>query len=360
MVSPREGDYHRDIMKDTPAMPTAVSRPLVLVVNDSPELVELMRELLEDEGYRVETSTVSLGLDEIAALQPDVVVQDFLVRRGAASAWALLQRLRDGSASSRVPVVLCTASTQPIKDEAMAGELQRLGVRVVVMPFAIDDLLAAVAAVAPRPVLDRAPSPAASATPAARPWREDGQALPRTLGEAIKTRRQELGWSQEELAARVVASGDAAFRQSDVSRLERGRVGLPHRVRLARIAGALGLSAGELLARSGWAGAAASFGATDLVSSPVAAPAVASAAIPVETEEPLLPIGDARGLPVIDWLGEASHLREVIAEAQATQARTREILARSAHLSTLYGRPGGVMLPNLDAFVVPAGRSSAR
>ena len=60
-----------------------------------------------------------------------------------------------------------------------------------------------------------------------------------TLGMVIKARRRELGWSQEELAARVAAQGDAAFRQTDVSRLERGKVSLPRRQRLGHIAAAL-------------------------------------------------------------------------------------------------------------------------
>jgi transcriptional regulator with XRE-family HTH domain len=75
-----------------------------------------------------------------------------------------------------------------------------------------------------------------------------------TLGDAIKARRQELGWTQVELADRVAGSGDPAFRQSDVSRLERGNVTLPHRSRLECIATVLGLPLGELLERSGWSG----------------------------------------------------------------------------------------------------------
>jgi hypothetical protein len=82
------------------------------------------------------------------------------------------------------------------------------------------------------------------------------QEPPRSLGMVIKERRRELGWSQEALAARVAAHGDRAFRQTDVSRLERGKIGFPHCERLCHIAAALGLSPGELLARSGWAGAA--------------------------------------------------------------------------------------------------------
>lgn len=45
------------------------------------------------------------------------------------------------------------------------------------------------------------------------------------------------------------------MQQSDVSALERGRVTLPRRDRLERVAAALCLPLGELLARSGWADA---------------------------------------------------------------------------------------------------------
>jgi transcriptional regulator with XRE-family HTH domain len=60
-----------------------------------------------------------------------------------------------------------------------------------------------------------------------------------------------LGLTQEELAERI----GCGVRQADISRLERGRVVLPRRDRLERIASALELTPGELLVRSGWAGA---------------------------------------------------------------------------------------------------------
>ena len=94
-----------------------------------------------------------------------------------------------------------------------------------------------------------------------------------TLGEVIRRRRQELGWSQEELAERASVDGDEV-RQSDVSRLEAGKVALPRRARLERIAAALGLPLGDLLARSGWAGAVESFDADSAPAPPVARPDV--------------------------------------------------------------------------------------
>jgi transcriptional regulator with XRE-family HTH domain len=72
-----------------------------------------------------------------------------------------------------------------------------------------------------------------------------------TLGQAIRSRRTELALTQEELAERI----GEGVRQAEVSRLERDRIGLPRRARLERIATALELPLGELLAQSGWAGA---------------------------------------------------------------------------------------------------------
>jgi transcriptional regulator with XRE-family HTH domain len=72
-----------------------------------------------------------------------------------------------------------------------------------------------------------------------------------TLGSFIQRRRIELGLTQEQLGERI----GPGVRQAEVSRLENDRITLPRRQRLERIAVALDVPIGELLARSGWAGA---------------------------------------------------------------------------------------------------------
>ena len=79
------------------------------------------------------------------------------------------------------------------------------------------------------------------------------------LGAVIKARRIELGWTQEELAEQISADGEYV-RQSEISRIENGKIALPRRERLERLAQVLELPMGELLARSGWAGAESHFG----------------------------------------------------------------------------------------------------
>ena len=110
--------------------------------------------------------------------------------------------------------------------------------------------------------------------------------------------------------------------QSDVSRLERGKVARPRRDRLARIAQALGLPLGELLARSDWAGAEAEFG-------PVGA-------TPKRVPRPPMP-STAVGRPVVrdPWL------RELIAQARKTRAQAEAVLRRCEEVWGLANRPAG-------------------
>jgi transcriptional regulator with XRE-family HTH domain len=147
---------------------------------------------------------------------------------------------------------------------------------------------------------------------------------PRSLGATIKRRRRELGWSQEEFAARVASRGDWAFRQCDVSRLERGKVLLPHRERLTQIAAVLELPLGELLARSGWAGAETLFPAETSATAALVLPPHGAEA-PGFTPEPL-----ARPIE------ESTSWREVMAQARATLAESQAILARCKAIEARY------------------------
>jgi transcriptional regulator with XRE-family HTH domain len=158
------------------------------------------------------------------------------------------------------------------------------------------------------------------------------EAPPRALGRLIKDRRRELGWSQEALAARVVAQGDGTFRQSDVSRLELGKVDFPRRERLRHIAAALGLSLGELLAASGWDGAQTAFAPP--------APVLASRA----ATEPA---------PEAGWVWQ--RLRTAIAQAQATRCETRALLARSRALRERLAGPQPLRAGVVPLAALPAG-----
>ena len=124
-------------------------RPHILVVNDTQEMLDLFQELLEDEGYRVTTSLAVLDTEKIADMAPDVIVQDLLFTHGQEKGWKFLELVRLSPALAQIPLVLCTAAIEVVRDEDMAERLRRLKVRVVLKPFDIRELLEVIADVSP-------------------------------------------------------------------------------------------------------------------------------------------------------------------------------------------------------------------
>jgi CheY-like chemotaxis protein len=124
-------------------MPIDGPRPHILVINDTQEILDLMQLLLEEEGYRVTTSLALLNMTKVKALAPDVILQDLLFEGSQDQGWKMLHLTRLDPELSRVPVVLCTAAVATVRDAAMAAQLERLGVRVVLKPFDLDLLLGA-------------------------------------------------------------------------------------------------------------------------------------------------------------------------------------------------------------------------
>lgn len=120
-------------------------QPHILIINDTQEIIDLMRELLEDEGYRVTTSLETLNPDKIKTLAPDVILQDLLFEGKQEKGWKMLHLTRLDPELTNIPVVLCTAAVMTVRDDEMAAQLARLRVRVVLKPFDLEQLLGALA-----------------------------------------------------------------------------------------------------------------------------------------------------------------------------------------------------------------------
>src|SRR5688572_33282230 len=115
----------------------------IVVINDSPELLELAELLLRDEDYDVKIALIGTGaLDLIRTTLPDLVILD--VRLPDVSGWDILQALKLDPKTSMIPVLVCSAAVQELR--ALENQLARMGVDVLIKPFAIDTLLTKVEA----------------------------------------------------------------------------------------------------------------------------------------------------------------------------------------------------------------------
>ncbi|GAC1467280.1 MAG: hypothetical protein PVS3B1_14030 [Ktedonobacteraceae bacterium] len=111
----------------------------VLVVNDTQEILEMFRVLLEDEGYEPTLSSYPLQrVHDIEEIKPDLIILDLIFQEERLG-WQMLQLLKMNRALATIPVVVCTASVQAVRE--MEGYLVSRKVLVVYKPFEIDDLL---------------------------------------------------------------------------------------------------------------------------------------------------------------------------------------------------------------------------
>ena len=83
----------------------------VLVVDDDPVILELLRVNFEIEGFEVASAADGReGLERVRDHAPDIVVSDIMMPR--VDGLQLLTELRKDPATAQVPVILLTAKAQ--------------------------------------------------------------------------------------------------------------------------------------------------------------------------------------------------------------------------------------------------------
>jgi len=111
--------------------------PLVLVVDDDPDILDAVSEILADEGYRVARARHGAeGLERIAAERPALVLLDLMMPVMDGATFARILRERGGT---RLPVVLLSADGRRERALEVAADA------FLPKPFDIEALLALVA-----------------------------------------------------------------------------------------------------------------------------------------------------------------------------------------------------------------------
>jgi len=115
----------------------------IIVADDDKTYLEMIKDVLEDEGYPRVICMVSPDVEAIAQERPTLILLDVhhsLEEEG----WRLLNFIRLHRDLQDVPVIIC--STNPVLLEEKGPWLAKQGCTTLEKPFRIDDLLAAVAA----------------------------------------------------------------------------------------------------------------------------------------------------------------------------------------------------------------------
>jgi CheY-like chemotaxis protein len=121
-----------------PLPPRADGRPLALVVDDEPEIRQLVQRTLESKGYAVETAADGeQALAKADALVPDVILLDAMLPK--VHGFEACRRLKSSSRTRLIPVVMMTAVYRGWRFAHDARE--NYGAEdYVEKPFRLDDL----------------------------------------------------------------------------------------------------------------------------------------------------------------------------------------------------------------------------
>jgi CheY-like chemotaxis protein len=117
----------------------------ITVVNDNPEFLDLVREILEDDRH--DTTTLDGDrqdvLHAIRASDPELLMIDLRTKAGVLHGWDVAQAVRRDPSLAGVPILVCSGDVQALRD--IEDELSQMHqVRSVVKPFGIDELTDAI------------------------------------------------------------------------------------------------------------------------------------------------------------------------------------------------------------------------
>jgi twitching motility two-component system response regulator PilH len=96
-------------MASEQSLDRAPARLRISVINDNPEFLELMGDILgEDSGFAVTLHDgEETGIDAVRDADPDLIIVDLLL--GGASGWELVTLARADQTLADVPIIVCTA-----------------------------------------------------------------------------------------------------------------------------------------------------------------------------------------------------------------------------------------------------------
>ncbi len=113
---------------------------LIAVIDDDSPFLDLLRDLYEGEGYRVEVGNVMDGaLDLLRRAPPDLMVLDLTIGAERAAGLTLLRTLRADPQFARLPIIVASAATDLLTTHA--AEFARLNAIALAKPFDLYHLM---------------------------------------------------------------------------------------------------------------------------------------------------------------------------------------------------------------------------
>ena len=111
----------------------------IAVIDDDPAFVEVLEELLAEEGYTPQVFQAGMAdLPGVRTFRPDAIVLDIRMC-SPQGGWEILAALQQDALVSATPIIICSADVRQLQEHAALWE--NLGYRTLGKPFDLDVFL---------------------------------------------------------------------------------------------------------------------------------------------------------------------------------------------------------------------------
>jgi CheY-like chemotaxis protein len=123
-------------------LPVTMTTPAILVVEDDRTILELICEVLDEQGYTVQRWA---GGEDVVALvhriRPDLIILDIWLG-SAETGWSILERLQSEPGLASLPVIICSADVRMLRQRVRQEPAARW--HALEKPFALGTLIGTV------------------------------------------------------------------------------------------------------------------------------------------------------------------------------------------------------------------------
>ncbi len=111
----------------------------ITIINDDAVYMELMKDLLEEEGYRATIwDRKENAYHIIKRERPNLVIIDIRLQ-SPDEGWKILEQVRLDPMTTTIPVIVCSADTQFLRWKGR--QLRQMNCEMLEKPFRLEELL---------------------------------------------------------------------------------------------------------------------------------------------------------------------------------------------------------------------------
>ncbi len=115
--------------------PAPNSQPHVVIIDDDEAILSMMKIILEDQGYHIDTfSNCEQGLSFIKTNQPQLILLDIWMPNE--SGWKLAKKIKNGDGMRSIPIVFISADRE-VEDLIIYSHADAF----LSKPFEVNDLI---------------------------------------------------------------------------------------------------------------------------------------------------------------------------------------------------------------------------